>query len=248
MKTRTPLFRIDRLFLAALALLAVPHLHAQTTYTMTNQANASTWLTTNNWQTNGVASTSRPDTNSIARFTNSTTTSVGLNLNTSNTISSGSLLMGGTGTLTLSNSSGAAGGQLRLFGTGADTNLIVNTNTGTLILTNGTSQAMDLQLGTSGTINVSNSSGNVTIFSLIKQDSGETNGFNKTGAGTLTIAGTNSNTYSGLTTLSAGTLRFNKTAGQNVSAGDILVSGGNLVLSSSNQMSDTMALTNAGGT
>ncbi len=73
-------------------------------------------------------------------------------------------------------------------------------------------------------------------------------GFTKTGAGTLTLSGTNANTYSGLTTLSAGVLRFNKASGTNVSAGPVLVSGGTLSLMNNNQMADTTALTNAGGT
>ena len=251
---KRPLFRFDRLLLAALAIIAAPQAQAQTTYTWTNTGSSTTWLQTAPWQTNGVTSTTAPSNNStaVARFTNNTNyATIGINLNASaltNTVTIGTLLKEGSGNSSFNNSSTTVSGQLRVAGTGAETNLIVSLGTGTLTLTNGTSQAMDLQLGTSGTINVSNSIGNVTIFSLIKQDSGKTNGFNKTGDGTLTIGGTNSNTYSGLTTLSAGTLRFNKTAGQNVSAGDILINGGNLVLQNSNQMSDTIALTNSGGT
>jgi autotransporter-associated beta strand protein len=251
---KNKILRTDRLLAALVALLALfaaPQAEAQTTYTWTNTGSSTTFLQVAQWQTNGVTSTTAPtNSTSIARFTNSTNlATIGINLNTvSGTLEIGSILKQDSGNITLNNSSTTVGGQMRISGTGAETNLLVSLGTGTLTLTNGSSRLMDLQLATSGTINVSNSAGHIRIFSLIKQDSAESNGFTKTGAGTLTIGGTNANTYSGLTTLSAGTLLFNKTAGLNVSGGDILASAGTLLLANSNQMSDSSALTNAGGT
>ncbi|MFM8682630.1 MAG: hypothetical protein ACKOEG_02430, partial [Chthoniobacterales bacterium] len=203
MKTKSPLFRIDRLLVAALALLAAPHVEAQTTYLYTNTASSGTWMTVANWQTNGVTSTTAPSNNTTAvvRFTNSGAITMGVNLNQSalgNTVSVGSLLKENSGNLTMNNSSGTVSGTFRVFGSssGSDTNLIVTLGTGALIITNG-SQLMDLQLATGGIINVSNSGGRVVLASLIKEDAGETNTITKTGAGTLVISGTNVNTWGG---------------------------------------------------
>jgi len=78
-----------------------------------------------------------------------------------------------------------------------------------------------------------------------------TGGLVKSGNGTLRLSGSaGSNTYSGPTTVNAGTLALNKTPGQNaVGTGAItLNSGGTLLLENSNQIGNTTALTLAGGT
>lgn len=70
----------------------------------------------------------------------------------------------------------------------------------------------------------------------------------KTGAGNLTLSGSNANTYTGTTTVSAGELELNKTAGTNAIAGDVAVNGGTLLLSAANQIADTSDMTLGGGT
>jgi fibronectin-binding autotransporter adhesin len=69
------------------------------------------------------------------------------------------------------------------------------------------------------------------------------------GAGTVTLSGPSANTYTGLTTVSAGTLNLNKTAGVNaIGTGGIEVdSGATLTWLASNQISDTATVT-ANGT
>ncbi len=71
----------------------------------------------------------------------------------------------------------------------------------------------------------------------------------KTGAGTQVLSGTAANTYSGLTTVSTGTLSLNKTAGVNAIVGDgvsskvtvdILINGGTLRLLADNQIADSV--------
>jgi autotransporter-associated beta strand protein len=71
----------------------------------------------------------------------------------------------------------------------------------------------------------------------------------KNGAGTQTFSGGSANTYSGLTTISNGTLNLNKTAGVNAIAGNVTVnSNAILLLSVSDQVTNTSAVTLSGGT
>ncbi|HEU0233509.1 MAG TPA: autotransporter-associated beta strand repeat-containing protein [Gallionella sp.] len=68
---------------------------------------------------------------------------------------------------------------------------------------------------------------------------------NKTGAGIVTLSG--ANTYSGLTTVSNGTLFLN-TAGSNALAGNLTVSGGSAELQRADQIADTANVLVSGGT
>lgn len=106
---------------------------------------------------------------------------------------------------------------------------------GAYTLTGGT---LDL---TSGNI-VANAS--ATIESVLNG----TAGLNKSGAGTLTLAGGSANTFTGVTTVSAGTLTLNKTAGVTAVTGNILVNGGTLTLLANNQVADNSDLVISSGT
>ena len=64
-------------------------------------------------------------------------------------------------------------------------------------------------------------------------------GANKTTAGTVTFSGGNANTYTGLTTVSAGSLVLSRTPGVVALAGDALVNGGTLQISDANQIANT---------
>ena len=93
--------------------------------------------------------------------------------------------------------------------------------------------------GTTGTANLV-VSGNI---------SGTGYGITKDGNGMLTISGTN-NTYTGTTTINAGTLNLANTAANNKAiVGDIAISGGTLNLSNvANQIADTSSVTMTSGT
>ncbi|MDY0166498.1 MAG: autotransporter-associated beta strand repeat-containing protein, partial [Thermoguttaceae bacterium] len=97
---------------------------------------------------------------------------------------------------------------------------------------------LDLQ-GATRTFNVT---GGTTTISPTIQNGGLT----KTGGGTLTFSGSNENTYTGLTTVSGGTLALGKTAGVNAVAGNINVTGGTLTLNAANQIADTSDVTVSG--
>ena len=64
----------------------------------------------------------------------------------------------------------------------------------------------------------------------------------KTGANTLTFSGANANLYTGTTNVTAGTLALSKT-GVVAIAGDILINGGTVSLSASNQTATTSRVT-----
>lgn len=154
----------------------------------------------------------------------------------------GNVLVNGTGTLTLSaadqiiNTSNVevAAGTLALATFNETVNgvkLTGGTITGTTgVLTSGT--AYDFQ-----------SSANVT-GSLAG-----TVGANKTTAGTVTFTGGNANTYTGLTTVSAGTLVLNRTDNVDSLAGDVLVNGtGTLSITKIDQIKNTANVEVAAGT
>jgi autotransporter-associated beta strand protein len=77
-----------------------------------------------------------------------------------------------------------------------------------------------------------------------------------TGSSVLTISGNTANTYSGLTTVSAGRLDLNKTAGVNAIVGDgvaskitpdVLINGGELRLLANNQLDDSVFINMTSG-
>ena len=100
--------------------------------------------------------------------------------------------------------------------------------------------------------------GQSLVHSTIGGDNAIDGGLTKRSAGTLTLAGTTANTYTGVTTVSAGTLALGKTAGVNAVAGNAVVSGnssgvtassvnGVLTLVNADQIADTAGVTLSGG-
>lgn len=107
--------------------------------------------------------------------------------------------------------------------------------------------------GTTGvvsrTFTVAGGGADLSIAPIIYNGAATTASLIKNGAGTLTFNGAEANTYTGDTTINAGTLRLNKTAGITSVVGNIIVNtGGTLQLSTSNQIADTAGITLNGGT
>jgi len=111
------------------------------------------------------------------------------------------------------------------------------------------SHTISAPLALSNPVNITAASGtSLTISGLISEtSSGKT--ITLDGLGTVTLGGTAANTYTGLTTVSAGTLNLNKTAGVNAfgSGGLEVDSGATAALLASNQIADTATVT-ANGT
>ncbi len=73
-------------------------------------------------------------------------------------------------------------------------------------------------------------------------------GLTKLGTNTLTLSGTSANTYTGTTTVAAGTLSLSKTAGVDAIAGNVTINyGGTLLLASSHQIVDSSVVSMGGG-
>jgi fibronectin-binding autotransporter adhesin len=94
-------------------------------------------------------------------------------------------------------------------------------------------------IGGNGTINNDGLIGNGSA--------GGTLALTKTGAGTLTLFGALANTYTGLTTVSGGTLTLGKTAGVTAIVGNLQVNSGTLIWTANNQVNDSSTLTVSGG-
>jgi autotransporter-associated beta strand protein len=97
----------------------------------------------------------------------------------------------------------------------------INLGGGTLTAAVDTNIYLPTELtGTNGNVNF-NTNGNTLSISGAMSGSG---GFTKTGAGTLIL--TNSNTYAGTTTISAGTLRVNNLTGSATGSGNVTIAAG----------------------
>jgi autotransporter-associated beta strand protein len=152
----------------------------------------------------------------------------------------GNVLVDGTGTLTLGASDQIINTSSVEVAAGTLALATFNETVNNLKLTGGTITSTTGVL-TSSTAYDFQSSGNVAGILA------GTAGANKTTAGTVTFSGGNANTYTGLTTVSAGSLVLSKTAGVVALAGDALVNGGTLQISRDNQIVDTANLEVATG-
>jgi MYXO-CTERM domain-containing protein len=156
----------------------------------------------------------------------------------------GTLTKSGAGTLTLSGTNTFTGQTHVNAGTlsiGANVHLGSQTTGATLNLKGGTLRAtgtFGLFNGTAGTNNravtlLDQSTIEVTgsntltiagVMSNLSSVNGTTGGFNKTGTGTLALSG--ANTYTGVTTVSDGTLLVNNTTGSGTGTGTVIVNSG----------------------
>jgi len=139
-------------------------------------------------------------------------------------------------------------GNITRMADASNTNILVGQTTST-------SPGRVALLTTSGGFTFTNHDNNDLVFQSIISGEGKT--VTKEGTGTVifqqavdyTGAVASDNTYTGLTTVNAGILDLQKTAGVNAIAGDVLVNaGGTLRLSAADQIANTAGLTVNGGT
>jgi trimeric autotransporter adhesin len=186
------------------------------------------------------------------KTTAGTVTFTGANANTYTgltTVSAGSLVLSKTaGVVALAGDALVDGGTLQIVNANQiqdSANIEVATN-GTFAMGGNSDTVNNLKL-TGGAITGSGTLTSTTAFDF--QNSGNiaavlagAAGANKTTAGTVTFTGANANTYTGLTTVSAGSLVLSKTAGVVALAGNVLVNGGTLQIGGANQIQDSANL------
>jgi fibronectin-binding autotransporter adhesin len=150
-------------------------------------------------------------------------------------------------TLTLSGGNLYVGAQGMTRGSGAGTlPVTIQLQGGTLGASATWSSSMDMKLGTA-TIRAANNGGtaqNITLSGVLSDDGG-TGTLTKTGAGTLALSGASDNTFTGATTVSAGTLDLGKVNAVSSSSSLTIANGAGLALSSS---SSTVPNLTFGGT
>jgi autotransporter-associated beta strand protein len=176
-------------------------------------------------------------------------------------VGSGTLLLdaqfGDAGDIIVNNTVTTVSGSMTLR---ADDDISSNAS-GTLTTTSGAvTITADDDATSSGTITYTaaiNHGSNGSTWSLADADGSMsgvisgTGGLTKNGNGTLTLSGTSANTFSGTTTVNAGTLSLSKTAGVNAIGGNLTIGNGSgtdtVKLINANQIPDTTDVTTATG-
>lgn len=129
-------------------------------------------------------------------------------------------------------------------------NVDINASGGTLGIN---ANSADFVFNSATTFDLSDTSGvemhvggsnNTTISGQITGAGGK---LIKTGSGTLTLDGNSSNTYTGMTTVHAGTLELNKSGGATAIEGDLTLEGGSVVLTAADQINTASNVTFDGG-
>ncbi|MEN9343294.1 MAG: hypothetical protein RLZZ453_81 [Chlamydiota bacterium] len=163
----------------------------------------------------------------------------------STTLGGGTLTLSGTSSTTLSMGNGSStisgAGSLTFSGVGGGITYNGTTSQATI--------SSNIDMGSSTrTFTISNGSASIDLLASGAISGSLGVGLTKTGAGTLQLSGSSANTYSGTTTVSAGTLSLNKTASVNAVPGDATINGGTLQLVASNQIADTSTVSVSSGT
>ena len=216
-----------------LTLLGFSHLHGQT-ISWGNTGGSTAWYTAANWSPSTASGAWT--TSNVAQFQNTGTASTsGINMGTS-ALSIGAIEVTSvrTRTLTIGNSSGTSG-NVTLNGatlTSVSNVVLRNASGSTLTLQNnetGSGKTMEVVLGNS-TDNrlLLDGSGNIVISSVI---SGTARPLSVSGSGSGQLTLSNSNTYSGNTTLhSGGRLAVINTTGSATGSGNVQANTGSVIL------------------
>ncbi len=216
---------------------ATPNI-ANTTSSLYN-GSSSAWLTVGNWP-NGL-----PSSTIVAQFGTAANTTVGFNMNGATVEQrtvAGIELVSGASARIINNSSGTVSNNLILSGAvinGISNVIIRNNSSNLLTITDGSSRTLGFELNnsTNNIINI-DGTGGIAVSCIISGS----NQLTKSGIGTGVLTLSGANTYTGTTTVSAGTLQFNRTGGTTIPAtNNVTVSGGTLRISS-NQTLNNLAI------
>jgi predicted RNA-binding protein with TRAM domain len=201
---------------------------------------SSAWLTVGNWP-NGL-----PSSTVVAQFGTAINTTVGVNMNGASVAQrtvAGIELVSGANARTVNNSSSSAANNLIMTGAiinGVSNTIIRNNSSNLLTIADGSSQLLGIALGnaTDNIINIEGT-GAVSVTCIVSG----VNPLTKTGSGTGVLTLTSANTYTGLTKVTAGTLRLNRSGGTTIPVtNNITVDGGTLQVST-NQTLNNLTLT-----
>lgn len=268
--------KLSTLLLTASFVLATATLNAQSVYNYNGSGSLGAWLTPANWRVGGVTSTTYPGVagaanpgtaTDIASF-GSNASGVGINLNSANgpTLELGAITVVGTLGMTISQSSTTGGlgtrnvvlnGALAGNSAGLATNTILDATGANLSLSPGSaSSRLGVQLGITNGI-ISAATGKTVAINVAISEKNAGSGFTKEGAGTLTLSAAAANSYTGTTTLNAGTIQVfgnypnNGTLGATTAG--LTVNGGTLDLNATSQTVGAVSgsggtITNANGT
>jgi autotransporter-associated beta strand protein len=192
--------------------------------------NGTAWYTTTNWVGDAAfAGSGSVTTNTDIATIPSTGTNpnIGINGATNATLYLGAINFTSASRLIGDSSNTSFTLQLNGATVNSVANVILrNSGTGTLTLapTQSNAGVMSIALGnaTDNIINI-DGAGGITITALIKNGPGSKLTFNGNSTGILTIGGTTSNTYTGLTTVNVGEMDLSKTAALNAIAGNLTI-------------------------
>ena len=198
-----------------------------------------TWQTNTNWCGNNI-----PRINDVALFTGKgTNTTIGFNMNnpTSGTTTIAGIYINNSATTDkrIWNSSTTVAGSITIKGAIIDgnTNVVINNSGGaTFEISDGCARTLGLNFDNTNNNNiVINGTGSLLISTFITGAVPVTK--LGTGSGILEFSG--ANTYTGLTTVTEGTLRLNRTGGTTLpSTNSVLVNGGKLLVSTNQTLSN----------
>lgn len=137
------------------------------------------------------------------------------------------------------------GGATQLSNTSADLltiNGIMNAGSGTLTIGGGT-HALNILIGASKELVVSTMTADVSLVNIIKNNAGGASALTKVGPNKLTLSGVN--TYTGPTTINAGTLAYG--ASNVIATGAVTVDGPAAILDLGASRTDTVGTVTVGG-
>lgn len=219
---------------------ATPNLVNSTKITWINTGTASAWYTSGNWSP--ARTSAQWAASEVAAFENSgTATTAGINMGTASlSIAAIEVSSSRTRSLSVGNSSTTAGTLTLNGGVVNSTENVILRNASDSILSlvpnvSNTSTMEVILTNTADNKIVTDGNGGITISTFFSGAAP----IRKTGSGSGVLILSGANSYTGLTTVEAGTLRLNRTGGTTIpNTNNVTVNGGTLRVSTNQELND----------